>query len=267
MKVGYSGCLLRFWAAGQSMTTTTTTMTTTMITSRMTTSVLEAVLLLWDIINSSFKEFSKFKSNKAAGWLSICQPRVYVKYRIRAKITNGWGKMVVEYDGGAWWHSREPLHQCNIKVLEHRIPCRLGRKWLQTLEVLQGTSGPRHSKTHSGPEKRKTQKKYPSDHSLSHKRGSERSGQASKWLSAAERASKASIAEWTNEWTVWANEWMDKRVAQYLHLDLMIILAHSGTWNIHASCAEITSGGRYWYMVAAYGGAPDNIRTDPKWAF
>ena len=38
---------------------------------------------------------------------------------------------------------------------------------------------------------------------------------ASQQMSAAERASEVSSAEWANEWVVQANEWADKQVAQY----------------------------------------------------
>ena len=50
---------------------------------------------------------------------------------------------------------------------------------------------------------KKIQKKKPSNQPLFHKRGSERSERASKRVSAAERASKASSGEQANKWAVW----------------------------------------------------------------
>ena len=54
--------------------------------------------------------------------------------------------------------------------------------------------------------------------SLSHERGSERSEQASKRVSAVECASKASSPKQTNEWAVRANERANERVAQYFSM-------------------------------------------------
>ena len=59
--------------------------------------------------------------------------------------------------------------------------------------------------------------------SLSHEWRSERSEQASEGMSTVERASNASRAEQANEWAMQANEWMDKRVAQYFSLDSSLI--------------------------------------------
>ena len=42
---------------------------------------------------------------------------------------------------------------------------------------------------------------------------------ASKWMSATERTSEASIVEQANEWAVQANERINKQVAQYLYLN------------------------------------------------
>ena len=54
---------------------------------------------------------------------------------------------------------------------------------------------------HYGPEKKKTQQKKSSNHSLFHKQGSE-------W-----------VTEQANKWAVQANEQMDKWMAQYLHIN------------------------------------------------
>ena len=66
--------------------------------------------------------------------------------------------------------------------------------------------------------RKKTQKKYPSNHSLSHEHGSERSEQVGERVSAAERACEASRAVQANEWAVRVNEQKDERVTQYFIL-------------------------------------------------
>ena len=62
------------------------------------------------------------------------------------------------------------------------------------------------------------------NHSLSHELWS---GRVSERMSAAERASKASNAEQSNEWVVWTNERTDKRVAQYFGHDMWLLCVHS----------------------------------------
>ena len=60
--------------------------------------------------------------------------------------------------------------------------------------------------------------------------------EVSERVSAAERASEASRAEWTNEWAVWENEQTDERVAQYsdLYSWLLWPTVHSWLVWIHA---------------------------------
>ena len=64
---------------------------------------------------------------------------------------------------------------------------------------------------HYGQKQKKTQKNKPSNHLLSHEHRSERGERPSKWVCAADRASKAGRSKWTREWC----ELTDERVAQY----------------------------------------------------
>ena len=64
-------------------------------------------------------------------------------------------------------------------------------------------------------------------------------GEVSDWasirVSSAELVSETSSVEQANKWAVWANERMDERVAQYLHLDFWLfwpIVSSERTINI-----------------------------------